>query len=349
MEGKRCPQCGRENVPEAEFCIRCGSPLEWVEPSALRLMRRQLGEIAGQLTDPIFAFLKTTWLVFTHPRQLAESLARRDPPAAQLPFPLHGLWRLFSPDGVPYIHTPVEFFFAAIVLHFLIGGFTAEIEDFATETATLFADLPFATALTANEMDMVANFALQLMVLLLFSVILPLTLLIVQGYRLWMGHHRSEAEQVFWGRMAYFYWFYTISGWLILSMVLDALMPGGMSDEVYALVAAIYFFALPPFVFAKGGWKRSLGAWLTAAAIAGVGLLLWNFVGMAVVATLYAFLMLGLVAMLALPSWLTYLCLLPLTLGLGVGLLWLYRRFTARKAASPPPQVGDKPAHEETT
>ncbi len=327
MEGQRvCPQCGTANVPEAEFCIRCGSPLEWAEPSALRLMRRQVGEIITQIGDPVFAFLKTAWLVLVHPRRLAEALARRDPPAARLPFPLHRLWRLFSPDGVPYIHTPVEFFFTAILLNFILGGFNAEIEDFASETATLFADLPFASALTANEMEMVSNFAVQLLILLLFFIVLPLTLLIVQGYRFWMGRGRKEESRILWGRMAYFYWLYALSGWLLISMIGDALVPGGMGDTLYAVLAGLYFSVGPFLVFSQGGIGRSLAALLTAWILGGMGLLLWTTVGMEVVATLYALLMLGLVALLSLPGWLTYLCLLPLLLGASLGVLWLLRR-----------------------
>ncbi len=87
-----CPQCGLHNLPTAAYCARCGAALEWTEPSVLRLMRRQIEDLIIQLTDPLFAYLKTAWLVLVHPKRLAHALADRTPPADTLPFPLRGLW-----------------------------------------------------------------------------------------------------------------------------------------------------------------------------------------------------------------------------------------------------------------
>ncbi|GEM_PF-2751501 len=335
--GERCPQCGMVNPAEASFCMHCGAELAWPESSVLRLMKHQLADLVDQLVNPVFAFLKSVWLFFTHPRLLAKTLASRERPAAQLPFPLHGIWRLFSPEVVPYVLTPVEFFFSALLLNIVLGGLSEEVEEFASETAELFAELPSATMPSSSEMELFSNFTLELLVLLVFLMLFVLTLVIAQNYRFWLGRHRSEEEKAFWGRTAYFHWLYAISGWQLLSPLGDRLVGHGVPQAAVSAVMILYFAIFALVVFAEGGWGRSIAALLSTGVIALVAWGVWLAVGMVVVATLYAFLVLGVVALLSLPGWVTYLCLWPLLLGGLLLLLWGYRRLSAARRRRRPP------------
>ncbi len=66
-----------------------------------------------------------------------------------------------------------------------------------------------------------------------------------------------------------------------------------------------------------------------------MGAALWFVIGLSLFAVLYAFLTLGMIALLALPGWMTYLVIVPLLPGIVLLPLWLYRNGSRRN----PPAV----------
>lgn len=115
-----CIVCGNKDTDE--YCSKCGAKLEFLgdeqevaDAKPIEILKEYVGEIA----DPIFAYLKTTWLLLMNPAEYLLSLYFRDRPINELSFPLSSLWRRVSGKRTQYTLHPVAFFASNLIVTYI--------------------------------------------------------------------------------------------------------------------------------------------------------------------------------------------------------------------------------------
>jgi hypothetical protein len=87
-----CLVCGHKDTDE--YCSKCGSKLEFLRQkpsSAFRNLANTITEYFREVSDPIFAYLKTNWLLLFDPVRFFHTLYFQDRPIGDLPFLLESL------------------------------------------------------------------------------------------------------------------------------------------------------------------------------------------------------------------------------------------------------------------
>ncbi len=148
---RTCISCGNQDTDE--FCSKCGSKLEFLgekRASPGRNLTNIVKEYLREITDPVFAYLKTNWLVLRHPVKFFHTLYYQDKPISDLPFFFEPVWRLVNRERIQYALQPEAFFasnfianfvITAIILYFFFGGIFGRFDpsDVPAEIPTLSA------------------------------------------------------------------------------------------------------------------------------------------------------------------------------------------------------------------
>lgn len=356
---KRCPLCGSMNLADQRFCITCGQELSTFEsPSLLRLLLGHVQEILENLFNPMFAFLKTLWVVTFHPLRFHQALTKGDPPIERIGFPLDFLWKGLFPEVRPYVLDPMEFLLTPIVLGLLLGA-ASMVESEFSESAEALQVAPLESVLnpiTPTEINLITDMTLNFLALNLVLLLLGALMGAAALYRLWLGWKRPPTAKRRATQSAYYFWFYNtgvitmlmlfgrflprIRGWDQNPGLLSLWVPVGTA---LLLAALVWFFGVLPFVlFRSWGTLRVAGAvfssWLWWGFLYGV----WAMGGNEWAAWPAALFMVTLLLLAALPPWMWCLCLAPPSLlGIGALVAWRYRQ-KRRKRSGPPAGEGPR-------
>src|SRR5690349_5063703 len=93
----KCISCGK--VDTGEYCSYCGSKLVFlgdVQASSFQNLINIFKEYFREVVDPIFAYLKTIYLLLVRPVTFFRTLHLQDQSIDAIPFPLKRLWERVS-------------------------------------------------------------------------------------------------------------------------------------------------------------------------------------------------------------------------------------------------------------
>lgn len=188
-----CHICG--HLDTDHYCSKCGTALvsyDSVGESALSAIRQQLREQLLELIHPIFATLKTFWLIVFKPKPFFGALFRREGKIDDIDFPLTSLWRFLSPDTYQHILDPIQYFLAGILLIFFV---------FIDDLITFFqSDNPFADSLGDERVtSVVLSQAIQVegfFLLLFFFGLIAVALCSLVFYTVLSGTYKLTSTSV---------------------------------------------------------------------------------------------------------------------------------------------------------
>ncbi len=340
---ERCVWCGERLPAAAAYCPSCGHEiLDLHRTSLMRLLREHVAELLEQLFNPVFAFLKTVWLVALRPGRLYWSLISGRPTVRELPFPLHFMWLGLFPEARPYVLDPVELLLASVVLGLVLGA-GAYLEDAFTEVGAIFteSEFPLFRPLSSEAVNLIADITINLMALYVALALLFMALSTAWWYRKVLGWGRPEAERQVLTQLTYYHSLYSM-GLISLAVMLGRVVPGvtGVADNtvwgrlwfqagtVLALGSVAWTFGVVPWgLFPRHWGYRRTGlafavSWLWLLVLYGA----WRTVGVWAFVLTFGFWMTVLPFLWSLPPWLSLLCLWPLFGVLLAFSLWRYLR-----------------------
>jgi len=120
---RKCISCGYQDT--GEYCSNCGSRLEFLgdeRVSSIQNFRIILGEYLREVLDPIFAYIKTIWLLLFQPVKFFQVLCFREQPISEIHFPLGSLWRKVSGKRTQYTLHPIAFYTSNFVINIISGA-----------------------------------------------------------------------------------------------------------------------------------------------------------------------------------------------------------------------------------
>ncbi len=244
----KCHICGYED--SYEYCSRCGASLtmnQYYSKSIFRTFVKNANTVLIDFSNPLFAFLKTFWLVVVRPKRFFHALFYRDAPIADISFPLEKPWKRISPEVYQYTLDPIKYFLSLALLSIFmpsigITKLTLADELFGrieedTISGTIVAEL-------ARHMSVALLFALTMIIIGGFAVVFRLPL--QKKKRL---DRKASLDLT---RQVYLYWIYSFItifiSIFITAIVLSVALSKNSLDYVWmflvGVIMGIFTFAL---------------------------------------------------------------------------------------------------------
>ncbi len=114
-----CLVCGYKDTEE--YCSKCGAKLYLFDEGSSPIRNFILipKEFFLEVVNPIFAFIKTTWLLITTPEIFFSAIFRYEIPVTNLSFPLENLWKSLTKKE-QYFLDPIKFFLVMFTIFYFI-------------------------------------------------------------------------------------------------------------------------------------------------------------------------------------------------------------------------------------
>ena len=265
----KCHICGYED--SYEYCSRCGASLtmnQYYSKSIFRTFVKNVNTVLIDFSNPLFAFLKTFWLVVVRPKQFFHALFYQDVPIADISFPFEKLWKRISPEVYQYTLDPIKYFLSLALLSIFMPSIGITKSTLANE---MFGRIKEDTI----PGTIVTELTRHMSVTLLFA----LTMIIIGGlavvFRLPLQKKKrvDRKASLDLTRQVYLYWTYSVIT-IFISIFITAIVLsvelsennvdyawmflGGVIMGIFTFAIIIRTFLIMPFVVFERHSKYSV-------------------------------------------------------------------------------------------
>jgi len=243
----KCHICGYED--SYEYCSRCGASLtmnQYYSKSIFRTFVKNVNTVLIDFSNPLFAFLKTFWLVVVRPKQFFHALFYQDVPIADISFPLEKLWKRISPEVYQYTLDPIKYFLSLALLSIFMPSIGITKLTLANE---MFGRIEEDTIPGTIVTELIRH----LSVALLFT----LTMIIIGGFAVVFRLPLQKKKRVDrktsldLTRQVYLYWMYSFITIFISIFITAILLPNNNLDGVWMFLGGVIMLILTFAIISK--------------------------------------------------------------------------------------------------